>query len=42
MIKYEEDYINDVYNPYQHDKPRHGYFVVDDDYLKFMKYLYSK
>ena len=40
--KYEEDYINDVYNPYQHDKPRHGYFVVDDDYLKFKRFVEEK
>ena len=40
--KYEEDYINDVYNPYQHDKPHHGYFVDNNDYLKFKKVVEEK
>ena len=40
--KYEEDYINDVYNPYQHDKLHHGYFVDDADYLKFKRFVDEK
>ena len=40
--KYEEDYIKDVYNPNQHDKLHHGYFVDNNDYLKFKKVVEEK